>query len=651
MSAPGELAPVTLPSPPATQSQPGRFPWKALTALALLVALAVGSWASGFPHALWGENASPVQTVAVTRGDIAVYLAESGVVESTSNATVKCQVEALLGSVSNNTTGTGGTGRNGSGGGSSGGGAGGSGAAGASGTSAAGTMEVGKAGTSKTGTSKTGGGSGGTGGTGTDDATASTKSSSGSRGSATAKKPMVQSFNYMIQPHVATKVGGSSGNSAAGTTKKSQNQQSQMNSGFSMGGERNGSTTILSILPEGTSVKAGQVVCELDKATFEDELRNQKIRYEQAKAAYDQVEYAAEVNKIAVKEYINGVLPQDREAIRIYAEQCKSLAEQARKTLDWSKDMQKRGYRNASQVQADFIAVEQNDLNMAEASRMKTRLEEFASPRILKELEAKGESIRADLLSKQSTVQLEKERLERLEKAIVNCTLKAPHDGIICYVNEVSPWGSVDYRIEPGAVVREGQAIFNLPNSKDMRIRCKVNETKVSKVSPGMPVKIAIDAMPGRTFDGKVTDVTAIPAPAEGPISEIHVYYAMIEIDTQGQEGFKPGLSALVHFAAEFQNDVPLVPVSAVRWIERAPFLAVLNGNDAAWRPVTLGVTNEEMAEVKSGVQEGDRVVLNPEDVPALATNAPGAPRAQESPNQAAAADPEPSPVRTAFSR
>jgi HlyD family secretion protein len=647
MSAPGELAPVTLPSPPVVpQSRRHRFPWKTLAGLSLLIALAGGSWASGFPRAFWGPQADPIETVAVTRGDIAVYLAESGVVESTSNATVKCQVEALLGSVSTNTNGSGGMGRNG-GGGSGGSGAGG--ASGSGGASATGTMDVGKTGSAKgaTGKGAAGGGSGADGGSGA----ATTKGSSGGRGSTTAQKPMVQSFNYMITPHVSTKVGGSSGNSAAGTTKKSQNQQSQ-SGGFSMsGGERNGSTTILTILPEGTPVKAGQVVCELDKATFEDELRNQRIRYDQAKAAYDQVEYAAEVNKIAIQEYINGVLPQDREAIRIYGEQCKSLAEQARKTYEWSKSMEKKGFRSASQVQADFISVEQNDLNQSEAERMKIRLEDFASPRILKELEAKGESIRADLLSKKSTVQLEEDRRERLQKAIANCTLKAPHDGIICYVNEVSPWGSVDYEIEPGAVVREGQAIFNLPNSKDMRIRCRVNETKVSKVRIGMPVKISIDAIPDRVFDGKVTEVTAIPAPAEGPISEIHVYYAMIEIDTQGYEGFKPGLSALIHFAAEFQNDVPLVPVSAVRWIDRAPFLAVLDESGASWRPVALGVTNEELAEVKSGVKEGDRVVLNPEDVPALATNAPGAPRAKEDAGQAAGADPAPTPVRTASSR
>lgn len=640
MSASAETPSLTLPAPPPSQDRRRGFPWKTVAALILLAALVSGG--SVAVWRLWLPESTAIQTVAVARGDIAVFLAESGVVESTSNATVKCEVEALLGTVSSNTGTTGGMGNNGR-----------------SGTSQQTTGTTGTAtATSGTGTgtgvasaaggssgSRSGGGSASGGGAG-----ASGSGASGGGSSGGSQRPVIQSFNYVIAAHVPTRLSVNA-NSGVGSTRRSQGGQmgSQSGGGSSsmmmMGGEKNGSTTILTIIPEGASVKAGQVVCELDKAPFEDELRNQVIRYDQAKAAYDQVKYALEVNKIATQEYISGVLPQDKEAIRIYEEQCKSLTEQARKTYAWSKAMEKRKLRNSTQVQADFIAVEQNEINLAEASGMKERLEKFAAPRILKELEAKGEAIRADLLSKESSLMIENERKERLEKAIANCTLVAPRDGIISYVNVTSPWGSVDYRVEPGAVVREGQAIFNLPDPKEMRIKCKVNETKVAKVQIGMPVKIQIDAIADRVFDGKVTELTAIPAPAEGPISEIHVYYAMISIDTGDFDGLKPGLSALVHFAADFENDVPVVPVSAVRWIDRTPFVAVLDGESPAWRPVTLGLTNEEQAEVKTGLKEGERVVLNPEDIPELATRATGAPQMRK-PEDSTAGD-VPRPVQT----
>ena len=48
--------------------------------------------------------------------------------------------------------------------------------------------------------------------------------------------------------------------------------------------EKPGSTRIISILPEGTPVKAGDVVCTLESSTFVDEVRAQKIRWAQAKA-------------------------------------------------------------------------------------------------------------------------------------------------------------------------------------------------------------------------------------------------------------------------------------------------------------------------------------------------------------------------------
>ena len=73
-----------------------------------------------------------------------------------------------------------------------------------------------------------------------------------------------------------------------------------------------GQTLIISILPEGTKVKKGDLVCELDSAVLKDQLTNQKITTQAAEAAYQNARLAREVAQIAVKEYREGIYLQDR---------------------------------------------------------------------------------------------------------------------------------------------------------------------------------------------------------------------------------------------------------------------------------------------------------------------------------------------------
>ena len=71
-----------------------------------------------------------------------------------------------------------------------------------------------------------------------------------------------------------------------------------------------GRTTIIMISPEGTPVKKGQIVCELDSACLKDQLINQKITVKSAEANYENAKLAREVAEIAVMEYSEGIYKQ-----------------------------------------------------------------------------------------------------------------------------------------------------------------------------------------------------------------------------------------------------------------------------------------------------------------------------------------------------
>ncbi len=380
-----------------------------------------------------------------------------------------------------------------------------------------------------------------------------------------------------------------------------------------------GSTRIIMIKPEGEQVAAGEVVCELDSAAFRDEVIAQRIRFDQAKAWLVQAKSILEVNDISLREYRDGIYKQDLQLVRQYLASCRVEEERARKNLDWSKEVYLKGFRAPSQYQADILALDRAKIALGEAEMMEKRLVNYTGPKLIKSLEAKLEANRADLLAQASAFQIETDRLKRLEQTVEHCTLRAPHEGIVVYsLPPSNGFRAAAAVIMEGATVREGQAIFELPDAKKMRVRVRVNESKVNSVHTGQKASIRIDAFPAQDLEGTVTSVTAIPAP-NGMGSDIRIYFATVVIDSGGFEGLRPGLSAEVSFFVDAKREATRVPLQAVRWFDETPFAAVTTAPDRStyrWQPVQVGLMNESFAEILDGLNPGDKVVANPTGLP-----------------------------------
>ena len=374
------------------------------------------------------------------------------------------------------------------------------------------------------------------------------------------------------------------------------------------------------IKPEGTEVSAGELVCELDSAAFNDEAIAQRIRFDQAKAYLIQARSLLEVNEISVREYRDGIFKQDLQLVRQYLSACRTEEDRARRNLVWSKDVYLKGYRAPSQYQADILALERAVIALGEAERMEKRLIDFTGPKIIKSLEAKLEANKADALAQESAFQLESDRLKRLEKTVENCTLRAPHEGIVVYSMPPSNgWRPQAAVIMEGATVREGQAIFELPDAKKMRVRARVNESKVGWVKVGQKASIRIDAFADKPLLGTVTEVTAIPAP-NGMGSDIRVYFANVVIDSGGFEGLRPGLSAQVSFFVENRPETTRIPIQSLRIFDSGSYAAVTTSPDRTtwrWQLLEVGLMNESYAEILGGLKPGDKVVANPDALPA----------------------------------
>ena len=77
-----------------------------------------------------------------------------------------------------------------------------------------------------------------------------------------------------------------------------------------------GQTTLISILPEGTRVKKGDLVAELDSTALQVQLANQEIATQKAEATYQNAKLSREVAQIGVLEYEKGIYPAAKSAIQ-----------------------------------------------------------------------------------------------------------------------------------------------------------------------------------------------------------------------------------------------------------------------------------------------------------------------------------------------
>ncbi len=468
--------------------------WGLVKIAAALVAIGGAGWAwsAGYRPPFLGRDEAPAfKLIEIGRGDINLIVTEMGTVESSNNRTIRCTVEALLGQVGGSQGtgktpgGTGGGGGAGGAQGSSGGGASG-GASDASQATPTKAKTATKAGgsTAAAGSTATGGATSGTStasSSTTTSSTTSTSSSTSTTSSTAGKKPVIRSFTYAVPKYVALRPATKPVDPAA--QKKAQQQLAQQQGGGGGGrgkgrrkgggggmeDEKPGATTIVEIVPEGKRVKKGEVICRLDASAFQDEEQAQKIRHIKALSYVQQANAILEVNQITLREYRDGIYPQDLQLVRQYIKTCTLEKERLERTAIWSRDMGKIGYRTKFQVKGDELAYEQAKIALGEAENMLARLVKQTGPKIRTALEANVEATKADKFTQDAALSLETQRLERLQRNIKNCTLVAPSDGIAVYVNVADWTGRVTTPIDQGVTVRQDQPIINLPDPLHMR--------------------------------------------------------------------------------------------------------------------------------------------------------------------------------------
>lgn len=407
--------------------------------------------------------------------------------------------------------------------------------------------------------------------------------------------------------------------------------------------------TILSIVPEGTMVKKGGVIVELDVSASRKALVERRIRVQSAEAS---VVFASENYKIAesqgqadieqaelthrfaladLDQYLKGQYPRSLKQ----AEAAITIAEEertrAQEHLNWSNVLFGEKYLSRTALQQDELALQKADLAVelakADLDLMKTHTHprqmatyesnvkqtEMSVERTRRKVTASMAQASADLNAKKALFEEEKAELEELEDQVSKGRITAPVDGMVLYASSLSDdWDDDDPRIEIGATIDERGEIVYLPTTASYNVDVKILEVNLRKVRIGQEARILVDAMPGRVFTGKVTNISPVPDAASRFLNpNLKLYNTAIEIEST-DPALRSGMSSRVEIFVEQYPDAVYVPIQSVTRVRGQAQVHLIQNGQAIAHPVEIGLDNGRFIHVTSGLSDGQEVLLAP---------------------------------------
>lgn len=180
-------------------------------------------------------------------------------------------------------------------------------------------------------------------------------------------------------------------------------------------------------------------------------------------------------------------------------------------------------------------------------------------------------------------------RLANLELSYAN--VQAPISGVIA-----------SRSIKTGNFVQINTPIFRIVDTSRLEATLNVPERELATLKAGLPVQLAVDALPGKVFQGTVDRVAPVVDSGSGTFRVVCAF--------AGGDTLQPGMFGRIRIDYDNRADALVVPRIALLEGEGDPAVFVIRNAKAARVPVKLGYLDGEWAEVRAGIKQGDQVVI-----------------------------------------
>jgi len=155
--------------------------------------------------------------------------------------------------------------------------------------------------------------------------------------------------------------------------------------------------------------------------------------------------------------------------------------------------------------------------------------------------------------------------------------------------------------IKDGNFVQINTPIFRIVDISELEATLNVPERELATLKSGQPALLAVDALPGKTFTGRVDRVAPVVDSGSG------TFRVVLAFDSASV--LQPGMFGRIKIDYDQRADALVVPRSALLDDENDPAVFAVRNGKASRVPVKLGYTDGAWAEVRTGLRQGDQVV------------------------------------------
>jgi multidrug efflux pump subunit AcrA (membrane-fusion protein) len=204
---------------------------------------------------------------------------------------------------------------------------------------------------------------------------------------------------------------------------------------------------------------------------------------------------------------------------------------------------------------------------------------------------------------------------------LAKCVLRAPQGAVVVYyVPEQTRRGAQASIVAQGEPVREGQKLLLIADLSQMQVRLRMPEADLARLRNDLPkakgswprAQIRVDAFPGRVLSGHVQAVDQGASSSARNSPEEKVHKTIVAIDATPGD-LKPGMSAEVRIPIKQTAEAVLyLPLSSLVTVGNEQLCFVVTNKEIQERKVFTGMKSDLVAEVSSGLKEGELVLLSP---------------------------------------
>jgi HlyD family secretion protein len=400
---------------------------------------------------------------------------------------------------------------------------------------------------------------------------------------------------------------------------------------------------IIFIIEDGTKVEEGDILVKLDPTPFEEELlyltgelRSREAAIQAEKQAVEWEKSQAE-RQIKTEEFNLRVARLELEKLEkgegpLQLAQFKGEQETAKeeyvRLLSYTRDLKElseKGYSNPTEI---ALAKEKatNAGNAYNVAREKyVNYKDYVLPSLIET--AKANLQQHEMLLEQTkkqgmfqvakaianlqkaeselenTKNIQKQAQDELEKTVI----RAPFPGIAVLYESFRDNEKRKPRV--GDTVWQNQPLLYLPDISSMIVKTQVREVDLHKINIGQKAVVQVDAYPNDFLEGEISSIGSL-ATQRFEAGKGEKYFQVV-VSLKGESNkLRPGMTARVAIQSDDVKDALSVPVQGIFYEGRRKYCFVYKGQSFEKVEVTLGRQNEDMAEILSGLKNGDQISL-----------------------------------------